>query len=202
VADVVDERTVEVERFESLYAENAVAVLGYFRRRMSDQAEVADAVAEVFTTAWRRIQDVPSGNDGRLWLFGIARFVLLNERRGNRRRRALASRLSDELATKTQYVQAPTSSARALVEAMGRLRPDDRELLMLTAWDGLSPADAAVVLELDPGVVRVRLHRARTRLRDELEETKVVVKRRDTGGHVMPQSATVALSEQGSTDRG
>jgi RNA polymerase sigma factor (sigma-70 family) len=198
----VDERTADEARFERLYSENAVAVLGYFRRRVSDRTEVADAVAEVFTTAWRRIHDVPDGNDGRLWLFGVARFVLLNERRGNRRRRALASRLSAELATQMPYIEEPTSSARAVLEVMGRLRSDDRELLMLTAWDGLTPADAAVVLELEPSVVRVRLHRARTRLRDELEQDEVVVKRSSAGGHVMPQSATVALSEPRSTDRG
>lgn len=202
MVDLVDERTAEVARFESLYQANAVAVLGYFRRRVSDHAEVADAVADVFTTAWRRIDDLPLGNDGRLWLFGICRFVLLNERRGTRRRRALASRLSAELATRTPYVQEPTSSVRSVIDAMGRLRPADRELLMLTAWDGLTPADAAVVLDLDPRAVRVRLHRARMRLRDELKAAEVVVKPSDAGGHVMPRSATVALSEPRSTDRG
>lgn len=53
-------------------------------------------------------------------------------------------------------------------KALDRLSGDDRELITLIAWEGLTPAQAATVLDLSPATTRVRLHRARTRLRSAL----------------------------------
>ncbi|HEX5608852.1 MAG TPA: sigma factor-like helix-turn-helix DNA-binding protein [Solirubrobacterales bacterium] len=55
-----------------------------------------------------------------------------------------------------------------VMEALGRLKARDREVLMLAAWEELEPAQIGEVLGLSAVAVRSRLHRARRRLRQEL----------------------------------
>jgi RNA polymerase sigma-70 factor, ECF subfamily len=148
------------QRFRHIYEEHWRAVARYCRRRAS--AEVADEVLnETFLIAWRRQDDVP--RDARTWLIGVARKVLANHWRGERRRQALADRLA---ATEWRPVASREEpvDAEALRRALSELSEPDREALMLVYWDGLSPTQAAAVLEASPAAVRVRLHRARRRL--------------------------------------
>lgn len=68
----------DAERFRSLYESEATALLGYAVRRVGRAEDAADVVADVFTVAWRRVGDIPTGAEARPWLFGIARNVLSN----------------------------------------------------------------------------------------------------------------------------
>jgi RNA polymerase sigma factor (sigma-70 family) len=149
----VDERRA---RFERIWHECAPAVASYALRRTMPEA-VEDAVAETFLVAWRRLDDVPA--EPLPWLYGVARRTLANQRRGQARRAALTARLELELPTLP-----PQSGDGRVLEALGALGARDRELLMLVAWEGLSPAEAAVALGSSAVACRVRLHRARTRL--------------------------------------
>src|ERR1700753_2519155 len=85
-------------RFESVYAASQAAILGYALRRTASPDDAADILAETFLVAWRRLDDLPDGEDARLWLYGVARRVLANYYRGERRRTALAGRLREEVA--------------------------------------------------------------------------------------------------------
>lgn len=85
------------ERFAALFERIHRPLLAYALRRVSDPADAADVVAETFLVAWRRLDDVPAGEAARPWLFGVARRVLANHYRGERRRDALADRLRDQL---------------------------------------------------------------------------------------------------------
>jgi DNA-directed RNA polymerase specialized sigma24 family protein len=67
----------DIERFESLYGANA----NVRRRAVNSSSDVSDIVSEVFTTAWRRINDVPPFPQDRLWLFGVAHKCLLGHPR-------------------------------------------------------------------------------------------------------------------------
>ena len=183
-----------VERFEAIYDPNAPAVLAFALRRLVDPGDAAEVVAEVFTIAWRRLDDIPAGSDARLWLFGTARFVVQNERRRRRRTEALAQRLRTELLARPLLVDEPGSSGRVRT-ALERLSADDRELLMLTGWDGLTPSQAATVLGAPADVVRVRLHRARNRLREVLVSDDDVGKRPAAVGQVGVRSAAVAFPD-------
>src|SRR5256714_3503213 len=123
------------ERFRSLYEANYHLILGYALRR-ADAADAADVVAETFTTAWRRLRDVPDGEEARLWLYGVARRVLANQRRAERRRLRLAGRLREESRI------APSGGAEPSVErdvraAFSRLRPQDSRAALA---DGLGRA--------------------------------------------------------------
>ncbi len=157
------------QQFRALYDGNFAAVLGYALRRVEQPADAGDVVSEVFLVAWRRLDEAPAG-DGRPWLFGIARHVLANYHRGQRRRQRLGGRLRDALAR--DVVPDPASGVaewdrtRRILMQLG---PDDRELLMLVGWDGLTPSEAAAVIGIGAGAARMRLARARQRFRALVE---------------------------------
>ncbi|MFG1964057.1 RNA polymerase sigma factor [Nonomuraea sp. NPDC049028] len=108
------------------------------------------------------LADLPAGDEVRLWLYGAARRILANQRRGTLRRTALTLRLREELSAYagTTFDQAPEGAR----EAFARLSDDDRELLSLVGWEELSPTEIAKVLGCSRVAVRQRLHRARKRL--------------------------------------
>jgi RNA polymerase sigma factor (sigma-70 family) len=158
------DQTEAERRFAAAYQQHYRAVLAYFLRRMGTPADAADAAAESFAIAWRRVDDLPP-EESLPWLYGIARRVLANQRRGERRRTLLHQRLRELPATAAHDGD---DVAVALAEALGCLSTDDRELLILTAWEGLPPREIAQVLHVPAAVVSVRLHRAKRRLRAHL----------------------------------
>ena len=147
------------QRFEALYDSHAGAVLAYALRRTA-AANADDVVGEVFLVAWRRLADVPA--DERIWLLGVARRVLANQRRGQTRQRALRERLVPELPASSPPLDQDPHDERVL-RALGDLREDDREALLLLGWEELSHAEAARVLGIRARTFSVRLHRARRR---------------------------------------
>lgn len=157
-------------RFEGLFRDHHVAVVGYVRRRAPQEA-VDDIVGETFLVAWRRLDGVPA--EELPWLLAVARNVLATQRRGAGRRRALTLRLGHAAVGRAEPPAddglEPAIDSR-LETALSRLAPKDREALTLIAWDGLAPHEAALVLGDSAGAFRVRLHRARQRLRALLEE--------------------------------
>lgn len=154
-------------RFRALYELHASAVARYAARRVPSD-DVHDVLAETFLTAWRRLEDVPE--DAVPWLFATARRHIANRNRGTRRRRALSDRLINEHAFgESQQAEAELVEIdEELVEALRGLPPAEREALMLVAWDGLDPKRAAVAAGCSGPTFRVRLHRARSRLKREL----------------------------------
>jgi RNA polymerase sigma factor (sigma-70 family) len=166
--------------FEAAYRSSGTAVLGYALRRSSSREDALDAVAETFATAWRRRADMPADPDEiRPWLFGIARRCLANAVRSTDRATRLGARLVDSFAHSAAHDAVPDPAAlhesRAETQVVHRLleqlSAEDRELVTLIAWEGLTPAQAATTLGLSAGTARVRLHRARTRLRAALNTT-------------------------------
>jgi RNA polymerase sigma factor (sigma-70 family) len=159
--------------FEDAYRSSGTAVLGYALRRSASREDAFDAVAETFATAWRRRNDMPADpQEARPWLFGIARRCLANAARSTERAGRLGARLADSLAGVAVPDPSTVHENRAVNglvhEALEQLSPEDRELVTLIAWEGLTPAEAATALGLAAGTARVRLHRARTRLRAAL----------------------------------
>lgn len=149
------------DRFRQLYDEHWADIAAYARRRLPD-ADAADLAAEVFLVAWRRIDAVPDGAAGRLWLFGVARRVHANHQRARRRRDRLNLALVEVFTQQRSEVSAPESLEA--VSAMSSLSAKDQELLRLAAWEGLRPAEIAAVLGCSVNAATIRLHRARQRL--------------------------------------
>lgn len=151
------------ERFESLYRELFAPLSGYVLRRTRNPEDAAEAIAETFTTLWRRLESCPADEQVRPWLFGVARRVLANQRRGERRRSALAERLTAELDPSAAVALAAPGSDDRVSRAFASLSEPDREILALLAWEGLTREELSVALGASRAVVRLRLHRARRR---------------------------------------
>jgi RNA polymerase sigma-70 factor, ECF subfamily len=175
MADGIAERR---RRFEAAYRELYAPICGYALRRARDPEDAAEAIAEAFATLWRRFDSCPQGAELRPWLFGVARRVIANQRRGERRRTALGERLAANLDEAAFEAVHPEEATSELARAFATLSEPDRELLSLVAWEGLTRDELAVALGTSRAIVRLRLHRARKRLRDALPPTQV----RLTGG--------------------
>jgi RNA polymerase sigma-70 factor (ECF subfamily) len=155
------------DRFRRVYAANFAPLLAYAMRRVEQHEDAADVVAETFLVAWRRHQSIPPGDEARLWLYGVARRVLANHHRGGIRRARLGDRLRQRITAVVTADPGIEVAERLTVQAaLARLGELDREVLTLTVWEGLRPREVATVLQVSPDVVRTRLSRARTRLRD------------------------------------
>jgi RNA polymerase sigma factor (sigma-70 family) len=156
-------------RFRVVYDANYHLVLGYALRRSPSREDAEDVVAETFLTAWRRLEQVPPGSGARPWLYGVARNVLANQRRGERRRARLSGRLhAAPMSSLVPAADVDSEGARVAV-AFSRLSDGDRELLSLAAWEGLDAGEIAVVLGCSRNAARIRLHRARRRFARELD---------------------------------
>lgn len=147
---------MDKEEFAAVYATTYRGLLGYALRRCDTPEDAADVVAETFTIAWRRAADVPSGDGARLWLYGVARRVIANHRRGVQRHAHKTAALRDSLT-------APVHDDSPVNEVFRALPDRDRELLTLVAWEGLSVPEIAAVLGCSRNAVSIRLHRARKR---------------------------------------
>lgn len=159
--------------FRELFDAEFDDIWRYARRRCACSQDADDITAETFAVAWRRRDDLPPEGQARLWLFGAARRVLANHQRGTKRRERLNDRLAvlppdasndpaDELA----------ESPDNLLAALNSMPSDDRDLLMMRAWDEMAVNDIAELLSCTPNAVSIRLTRARSFLRNALADTK------------------------------
>jgi RNA polymerase sigma factor (sigma-70 family) len=156
------------EQVESLYRTQGVRVLGYLLRRVQEPDDAADLLSEVLVTAWRRRDALPQPPDDILWLFGVARNVLANDRRASRRRDTATRALADVLRTKVVQDDADIAEALDVRAALARLPEQEREIVQLTAWEGLTSDEVGRLLGIPAATVRSRLTRARSRLRHDL----------------------------------
>ncbi|HEX7275786.1 MAG TPA: sigma-70 family RNA polymerase sigma factor [Acidimicrobiales bacterium] len=162
----------KAQRFRQLYEAYYGSVSAYARRRLPDGDLAQDAVSETFLVAWRRLSDVPAGSDTLPWLYGVARRVIANQRRGSQRRAELSNRLAREWLPGRE-VEAGVlfdDERRAVLSALVRLREGDQEILRLSVWEELSHREIGLVVGCSEATVAVRLHRARNRLGREIEK--------------------------------
>lgn len=172
-----EQREQGLRRFQELYDAHYSAVAAYARRRTADVVDAQDVAADTFTIVWRRLAEVPDGEAALPWLYGVARRVLANQRRGNQRRAGLSTRLRSQPSAGPDLESEVVAGEerRAVLAALGRLRPADQEILRLAVWEELPHRDIAGVVGCSESSVAVRLHRARTRLGREIgkEERRV-----------------------------
>ena len=151
-------RTPEA-RFRPVFS-HLGAVAAYARRRGSVDPDAL--AAEVMTIAWRRLADVPE-DDPRPWLYATARNLLLAEWRKRETERRHRHALAAPETAPEVFDLDPQLAA-----ALNELSPLDREALLLTAWEELTPTEAARALGINPATFRVRLLRARRRVETKL----------------------------------
>jgi RNA polymerase sigma-70 factor (ECF subfamily) len=159
------------ERFDELFKENVAGIAAYCGWRSRSASDAQDAVSEVFLTAWRRFDRVPAGEAARPWLYATARRVMANQARSHERRARLHEKVGTEAVAEAQP-QAGSPTSDLVHEALNRLKPIDREVLLLAEWEEFSPAEIAVVMRCPVVTARGRLHRARRRFRAAFEAVR------------------------------
>jgi RNA polymerase sigma-70 factor (ECF subfamily) len=144
-------------------------VLAYALRR-TDRADAEDVVAETYAVAWRRFDVVPA--DPLPWLYAVARRTLANTRRSVRRRTLLVSRLTRWFGPAAFVESDPgerLESTAIMLAALGALSAQDRETLMLIAWEGLDNERASAVFGISRHLFATRLSRARQHLQGQID---------------------------------
>ena len=159
----VDAAKRQEERFVALWTRYAPRVLAYALRHV-DADTAQDVVSETFLVAWRRQVSIP--DDPLPWLLVVARNTISNLRRSGHRQARVASELERlrQVAEPAVAADVLVAERSAVLAEWAALTPKEREALLLTAWDGLSPGQAAKVAGCPLPTFRVRLFRARRRL--------------------------------------
>lgn len=152
--------------FCALFDAHHTRVLVYARRRLP-VAAAEDAVADTFLAAWRHLDS--QRGDELLWLYGIARRCVFNQRRSLGRATRLAGRLLLQAGPLSPDPADEVCWGAPLRAALRQLTETEREVLRLVAWEHLSTAEGAIVLGCSATAFRIRLHRARRRLQALLD---------------------------------
>jgi RNA polymerase sigma factor (sigma-70 family) len=167
----------DAEAFGRFYRRHEQRVLGYAIAHCANANDVADVVGETFLAALRSASRFTDRDQDAIgWLIGIARHVVAHQRRSFARRQRITGRLQalphfcpDEAAAVDAAIDAARLAPR-LATILSTLAAKDRELLELVSADGLTPAQAGAALGMNPNTARLRLSRARARLRDALAQ--------------------------------
>ena len=177
--------SAEEAAFTDLFRSHREGIARYMVRRGADEL-AADLAAETFAIAWRRRAQwrALDAEQQVAWLYGVARNVLANAHRAQRRAAGLADRLvqaADRNADVADHGNL-TVEQLAVAAAFDQLSDADQEVIRLVAWDALTPQQAAQVLGCRTATLAMRLHRARTRLK-KLIDSPTNSSTRENGSH-------------------
>ena len=157
--------------FEAVYRAHVDAIAGFFARRSADPQTVADLTSETFVRAIGSIHTFEGRGSLRAWLIAIARAVYAQQQEALAGGRQIVDRLSaevplaaDDLEDLIDRIDAERAG-RDLLERVARLPELERTAIELVAIEGMTSREAAQVIGVSPAAVRVRMLRARTRLR-------------------------------------
>ncbi|GAA0422992.1 DNA-directed RNA polymerase sigma-70 factor [Acrocarpospora corrugata] len=168
----------QVIRFTQMFDTCYESVLRYAARRVGKDI-AGDIAGETFSIAWRRFPDLPQEDHNVLpWLYGVARNVIANEERRQRRSGRLTARLMN-LSWSGRAVTGDhgehVTGTMALEAVLSRLSPMDQEILRLIGWEDLPISQAAIVLKCSPAAAAVRARRARRRFVAALKDHGVAI---------------------------
>ena len=167
-------------KFREVFDAHLTSVQRYCARRLRP-ADANDAVAEVFLVAWRRIRQMPEGDESLPWLLGVARNVIRNLERSGRRSSRLKARVEQEPTPANPGPEAQVIRHIEYAEvaaALNSLNPADQEVIRLRAWEELTAPQIAVVLGCSLAAAEKRVTRASQRLAKAVERRKVKVRPR------------------------
>jgi len=161
--------TNDEQRFVDIYDRHYRNLYSYCLRR-SSYDDVEDIVAAVFLSAWRKIDQVPTGEEALYWLYRVAWRTISNKWRSTKRHRRLVVKLGHlgtvpETPPEDYLVQ--DEESKQIIEAAMSLKPVDREVIFLALWEQLPHVEIAGIVEISPDAVKQRLYRAKQNLADE-----------------------------------
>ena len=186
-----DDPPSDEDRITDLWRAYAWRVQAYALRHV-DPHDAQEVVSETFLIAWRRQTSLPA--DPLPWLLVVARNVVRNQRRTARRRSVAEDQLVslERVARASEDTVVTVGRRDAMIAALLRLTPKDREALLLTGWDGLAPAEAAQVAGCSVAAFKMRLSRARRRLESESARLPVPTASREGGSTLAAGTADPA----------
>lgn len=159
------------QQFSCFFAEHSGSVRRYAMTLVGVD-EIDDVVQRALLTAWQRFDDIPQGFE-REWLLAVVRNHCRNVWRSQRRSRALVAAIeharSHVTAELAQQGLDPAEIA-PLLQALGEMNDSDCEVMVLTGFHEMTPTEIAACTGEEPGTIRVRLNRARTKLRHRFKE--------------------------------
>jgi RNA polymerase sigma-70 factor (ECF subfamily) len=171
---VIDRSLRDPDAFAELFHRHSGEIGRYVTRRVGPGI-AEDIVAETFLVAFRRRDSYDrSQKDARPWLYGIATNVMRRHRRDEVRalraleRTGIDPVMTESFADRVDGQVSAAETSRLLAPALARLNAAQRDVLLLTAWAGLTLDQIAEVLDIPHGTVRSRLNRARTKIRAAL----------------------------------
>jgi RNA polymerase sigma factor (sigma-70 family) len=167
-------RDDDADAFGLLFERHGARIHGHALRRTADPATAEDVTAVVFLEVWRRRHDVDLHQPSALpWLYGVAGNVIGRWHRSRRRHASALERLGSLPAPSPALVEiqaAAAADAAAVVDRIRRLPRRERDVLVLSVWEGLTHAEIATALDTTVGTVKSRLSRARARLDPRTDE--------------------------------
>ena len=160
-------------RFRQAFDDYFDAITRYcYRRLHPDKAD--DAASSVFVVAWRKIDQMPDGDQTLPWLYGVARNEVRTSRRSIRRSTALWAKINGQPRYPEpgpEAVVVRDAEQAELVHALATLGSNDQEILRLRAYENLSIRQIAIVLDCSPETAKKRCSRAMTRLRTAVDRS-------------------------------
>jgi RNA polymerase sigma-70 factor (ECF subfamily) len=171
-----------IVRFEEVYADNHDAIFGYLKRITGDVALAEDLAQETFSRVARGLEDFRAESKLTTWLYRIATNAFLDHRRGLKARATeipemdldmlhdASSATGDPLPKLPDRLLDDSEMGRCVREFVDSLTPEHRAVIVLHDLEGFSNREIAEVLGCSLGTVKIRVHRARRKLRDVLGE--------------------------------
>jgi RNA polymerase sigma-70 factor (ECF subfamily) len=157
------------DAFEQLYKRFARPVFGLALRRLGDRFRAEDAVQETFTSVWRSARTYrPDRGAGGTWLYAVARNAIADRARARSEPAAVAPDLPSGEPGPAEETEDSWVSWR-VHRAVSELPEQERVLLELAYWSGLSQSEVADYLGIPLGTVKTRTRAALARLADVLE---------------------------------
>jgi RNA polymerase sigma-70 factor (ECF subfamily) len=155
-------------RFEDLVRSTARDVETYVRNRLDSDSslDIDDVVTDTYTIAWSKLSAIPPGFE-LPWLYRVAHNRILNERSKATRRRRLAALIRPSHAAPAAEDEAVADLA--IRDALAMMSEPERELLLLSAWEGLGNEQLAASLRITENAAAIRLSRAKQNFLSLLE---------------------------------
>lgn len=192
-------RTDDADAFGLLFERHGARIHGYVLRRTGDPQAAEDIVAITFLEAWRQRGRVELNQPSALpWLYGVAANVLRHQHRSRRRHQAALDRLAHLPERSPALVERQAEAAedaRQVLDQIQALPRRERDVLVLSVWEGLSHAEIAVALDTTIGTVKSRLSRARARLDPDRLPVPLAAPPRPSPAAAPPAPSVLTLKE-------
>lgn len=167
---------MHAQEFEQLFNNHSHSVRAFIWRRSNGLdtgiSSADDIEADVWSIAWARRDAAPTQSDFELaWLFQISRHVLANHIRKSDTRRKISNTFHPDEIT-SLAADSLVLLNEEIAEVFSILSASEREVIALTVWEDLKPAQISLVLGISANAVSIRLNKARKKISEYLERNQ------------------------------